>query len=227
MNIPTEDGSSSPEDQKREADALSAQPRPNVPSTLQRFKELEERGELTAGMAERLHAMTQLDMETRERESDIQTRQRETTHLQDVTTSRRRVGYGLLGISGLSILGVFFYSAYHLHGLAKLPMDFPKDRFWLLVGGQAVVTFFALYFLYQVLKAAERMAMPYWWAERYPNVVRMMLGFEDMLTASSKSAEQISGQAAQAVTALTGPLVQLVEVATRLLDALKDKAKSK
>jgi hypothetical protein len=229
MDNPTEGGSLSPGEQKREAEALSAQPRPDAIITpiLQRLKTLEERGELTAGMAERIHMLAQLGLEERERESDIAARQHEAKHLQEVTTTRRWVGYGLLGFSGLAILGVFSYSAYHLHKFAESSKDLPTDRFWLLVGGQAVVTFFALYFLYQVLKAGERMAMPYWWAERHPQVARMMLGFEDMLTASSKSAEQVSGQTAQAVTALTGPLVQLVEVATRLLDALKDKAKSR
>jgi hypothetical protein len=228
MGHTMEAGAPLPEEHKHAADALSAQPPQNVGTPiLQRLKALEERGDLTAGLAERIHELVQQGWEERERESHIATREYEARHLQGITTWRRRAGYGLLGFSGLSILAVFLYSTYHLHGLASLPKEFPQERFWLLVGGQAVVTFFAVYFLYQVLKAGERMAMPYWWAERHPQIVRMMLGFEDVLTASSKSAELISGQAEQAVTALTKPLVQLVEVATALLDALKDKAQSK
>lgn len=210
------------EAQKREADALSAQPDMSS-SVLQRLKTFETNGDLAPGMAERILSIVQQGREDLERKADIEARQNEAEHLQKVTTHRRIAGYVLLGMAGVAIPVVFFCSTHHIHKLTELPKEFPADRFWLLVGGQAAVTFFTVYFLYQVLKAAERMAMPYWWAERYPHVVRLMLGFEDILTTSSKSAEQ----AARVIAPLAEPLMKFVDVATKLLDALKDKVKSR
>lgn len=211
------------EAQNREAAALSAPPKSaTATSTIfERLKVLEARNEIPLGSAERIYQQAQLGLEEQERASDINAREAERKHLLSVTTGRRAMGYALMGFSGLAILAVFFFSAAYLHELTELPKDFPQDRFWLLVGGRVIETIVTIYFLYQVLKASERMAMPYWWAERYPEVVRLMLGFEDMLTASSKSAEHV----AKTIAPLAEPLAKLVDTATKLLDTLKDKAK--
>jgi hypothetical protein len=211
------------EEQMREANALSAPSKSTttIHSILDRLKLLETRGEIPVGLAERIHQQAQLSLEEQERAADISARETEVKHLQGVTTWRRRAGYILMGLAGAAIPVVFALSTYQLHKFTALPADFPRDRFWLLVGGQAIVTFVTLYFLYQVLKASERLAMPYWWAERNPEVVRLMLGIEDIITASSRSAEQI----ARVVAPLSEPVVKLVDVATKLLDALKDKVK--
>jgi hypothetical protein len=212
------------EEQAREADALSSPSKPAaiISSIHARLKSMEERGELRLGDAERIYQQAQLGLEEQERTADIQARKTEVKHLQGVTTWRRRAGYVLMGVTGVAIPGVFALSTWQLHEFTELRPDFPQDRFWLLVGGQAIVTFVTLYFLYQVLKASERLVMPYWWAERNPDVVRLMLGIEDMVTAGSRSAAQIAKVAAP----LTEPVIKLVDVLTKLLDALKNKVKT-
>ena len=210
------------EEQRKVAQALSAPSGlTEVPSIRERLKRLEDQGLLTEGQAERVYQEAKLGLEEQEQRAHAQERDKSQMHLQGITTWRRRFGYVLMAISGVSIPVVFFLSTAGLHKLTELPRDFPADRFWLLAAGHAVVTFVTLFFLYQVLKAAERMAMPYWWAERHPETVRLMLGVEDLVTVGSRSAEQMAKSAAP----LVEPVSKLIDAATRRLEVLLDKQK--
>ncbi len=111
-----------------------------------------------------------------------------------VLVERRSVGYalGLFGIIGLCVL---LYSSYSHIGRVwaltsqELPTNVLKLMFAQLAA-YAAVTVAGVYFLYQVLRAAERMVLPGFWATRNVELARVMLGIQDPVRASSKAVEQ-------------------------------------
>lgn len=110
----------------------------------------------------------------------------------DVLTRRRRVGYvlGSLSISMLVAIAILDFVA--LHWWIPVPENaFQERRVWLIVAGQSVVTIAVVYFAYQLLRAAERLVMPYWWVERHAAAARLMLGVPDPASVPARLLREI------------------------------------
>ncbi|MGA9525960.1 MAG: hypothetical protein WBV82_31160 [Myxococcaceae bacterium] len=111
-----------------------------------------------------------------------------------VLAERRAVGYalGLFGIVGICALLYGSYS--HIERVwALTSQDLPTNVLKLLMAqlaAYAAVTVAGVYFLYQVLRAAERMVLPGFWATRNVELARVMLGLQDPVRASTKAVEQ-------------------------------------
>lgn len=105
--------------------------------------------------------------------------------------SRRRIGYGVALTAFGLLAGLGAYSFIHLRELAgESYASLPTRSFWLLVGGHAVVTVAFVFLGYQLLRAAERLILPYWWAESNPELARLMLGMGDPLSTAAQTAER-------------------------------------
>ncbi len=107
---------------------------------------------------------------------------------------RRAVGY-VLGIFGTVGICVLLYSSYsHIERVWPVGSeDIPENVLRLMLAqlaGYAAVTIAAVYFFYQVLRAAERMVLPGFWATRNVELARVMLGLQDPVRASTKAVEQ-------------------------------------
>src|SRR5262249_51393908 len=117
-------------------------------------------------------------------------------------------GYGV-AVSGFALLLTLgIYSFRHLRELGgDAYSSLPARSFWLLVGGHAVVTVAFVFLGYQLLRAAERLILPYWWAESNPELTRLMLGVGDPMS----TAVQITERAVAVVERVADPLISLAQ----------------
>ncbi len=103
--------------------------------------------------------------------------------LSGILNRRRHLGYflGFLSILGFIVLAVATFM--HLAEFRAPDLnEVPFPRFCVLVAGNVAVTVALAYFLYQMLKAAERMAVPAHWVERNPHLLGAMLGIKDPIS---------------------------------------------
>jgi hypothetical protein len=106
---------------------------------------------------------------------------------------RRAVGYmlGLFGVAGMCVL---LYSSYsHIERVWPVGQALPDNVLTLVLGqlaAYAAVTIAGVFFLYQVLRAAERMVLPGFWATRNVELARVMLGLQDPVRSSTRAVEQ-------------------------------------
>jgi hypothetical protein len=105
---------------------------------------------------------------------------------------RRHLGYALGGISISGMVALIVFAFWSLHRLIEPPKDVLGERFvWVVVAGHSVVTVAAAFFAYQMLKAAERLIFPAWWAKSSRKLMAAMLGIKDPLSASAKTVQQL------------------------------------
>jgi hypothetical protein len=128
----------------------------------------------------------------------------------DVLNQRRCVGYaiGIIGILGVS--GILVFSVWSIHSMPEPSPGMVWFEYGRL-GAHAVLMVAAVWFCYQLLRAAERMLLPYWWVRYNTDVVRMMLGIADPWRSAMKAGEQLvelsskaTEQAVGIVGAVTG-----------------------
>ena len=117
-----------------------------------------------------------------------------------VATMRQRatIGYWLGAAALGAALGLAFYSFCSLNRMEtafagdKPP---PLEAFYVTVGGHAVVTIALVWFIYQVLRAAERMALPRHLAND-PDIARTLLG----ISSPQREVQQLLKQALGIIT---------------------------
>jgi hypothetical protein len=99
-----------------------------------------------------------------------------------VTDMRRRsnVGYGLGATAIVGAVVLAIYSFCSLHRMAGAfsggGTDRPLEVFYVSVGGHAAITIAMVWFIYQVLRAAERMALPRHLLSGDADMARTLLG---------------------------------------------------
>lgn len=112
--------------------------------------------------------------------------------LSSITKRRRTVGY-LLGIS--SVAGFIFLAGLTYNHLAALAETKEIERvfaqFCVLAAAHVAVTLGFVFFLYQLLKAAERMVIPANWVENSPQLLGAILGIKDPISALPEVSEGI------------------------------------
>jgi hypothetical protein len=109
-----------------------------------------------------------------------------------IGTARRKAGYwlGALTIGVIGKLG--WWSLDELHAM-KVPDTWIQEKFaFAVIAGHAVITVALIYFLYQVLRIAERLVLPYWWVDKDPSPVRTMLGVRDPVSTMMKMTRDIA-----------------------------------
>jgi hypothetical protein len=124
----------------------------------------------------------------------------------DVLKGRRQIGYaiGCLGILG--IIATLAVSLWSLHVLAEPTKEFEVFAY-VKMGAHAVLTVAAVWFCYQMLRAAERMVLPYWWVRYNTDAVRVMLGIRDPWRSAMRAGEQmveLGSKAAQQAVGIVG-----------------------
>lgn len=110
---------------------------------------------------------------------------------------RRRIGYGLIGVASVLILLVGGFSISKLSTYEKpetqAVLFFQIAR--LTIHG--LITTASIGFLYQVLRAAERMALPPSYSNN-PKVARVLLGVADPIDATAKIVSKLAVALAKA-----------------------------
>ncbi|HZH04964.1 MAG TPA: hypothetical protein VEY30_14360 [Myxococcaceae bacterium] len=104
---------------------------------------------------------------------------------------RRLLGYGLGGAAIVGVLGLSLYSYCALSGLKVPTNPWEAQLLWIHAGGHAAIAVGLVYFCYQLLRAAERLALPYWWVSENPDVARVLLGIADPLSSLKKLASAV------------------------------------
>jgi hypothetical protein len=113
----------------------------------------------------------------------------------EIGTARRKVGYWLGGLTIVAIGALGGWSLTELHAM-QVPVTWIEEKFaFAVIGGHAVITVALIYFLYQVLRIAERLALPYWWVDKDPSPVRTMLGVRDPVSAVMKITRELASAA--------------------------------
>jgi hypothetical protein len=122
--------------------------------------------------------------------------------------SRRWIGYGLALSAFALLIALGLYSFQHLRELgSERYAAVPARTLWLLVGGHAVVTVAFVFLGYQLLRAAERLILPYWWAESNPELTRLMLGMGDPLSSALQTTERV----VSVMERVTDPLLTMAQ----------------
>lgn len=105
---------------------------------------------------------------------------------------RRYIGY-VLGVAGmLALLAIGKLSFVSLHDMARPPFSgLPTSLVWAIAVGHALITVALVFFCYQLIRAAERLILPYWWIEGSPETARLMLGVTDPVSSAMKLTEQM------------------------------------
>ncbi len=117
---------------------------------------------------------------------------------------RRWVGY-VLGLIGFGcVLGPAYLALKSINQIDVAALAAPNHRqtvalLAVKVGGEALISIALVYFGYQMLKAAERMVLPHWWAtkENLP-VVRTMLGIDSPVDGAGRALKE-AGESVQTV----------------------------
>lgn len=125
----------------------------------------------------------------------------------DLLKTRRRIGYVL---GALSIISLVCALRATLIGVMEMQVPAPGTETFAYVrmGLHAVVVVAWVWFSYQVLRAAERLIIPYWWLRQNIDAVKVMLGISDPWRAALSAAEKvvdIGTKAAQAAAKLVEP----------------------
>lgn len=123
-----------------------------------------------------------------------------------IVLMRRAIGYAI-GFAACALIGVLLYTAYgHFREFAKDPFSSLEPHyFWAIMAGHTLVTIAFVLFLYQMVKAAERLILPWWWVEQHPETAKLMLGMTDPASTAAK----IAGELAESVNKLTDSLKKL------------------
>jgi uncharacterized membrane protein YcjF (UPF0283 family) len=105
---------------------------------------------------------------------------------------RRYLGFAVGGFAILFVLSLGVWSLYSLHNLLAPTNDVQLRFVIALFVVHAIITVALVYFCYQLLRAAERMLLPYWWASEKVEVAKVLLGIEDPVSTSTKVLQQAS-----------------------------------
>jgi hypothetical protein len=143
--------------------------------------------------------------EAKVRVGELEASLKEKAAFDDVLKTRRGIGYGagMVAAGGLVALGVFSFSS--LHSLVSDPYSkLAPSYFWAVIVGHALITVALVFFCYQVLRAAERLMLPYWWVEKHPEAARAMLGMMDPVTTATRIVEQVADAASKVAGAAAG-----------------------
>lgn len=103
--------------------------------------------------------------------------------LSSITKFRRIIGYvlGLASLGGFIFAGCLTYQHLtDLTGNTELQKSLPQ--FSILVSGHVAITVALVFFLYQMLKAAERMVVPANWVENNPQLMGAILDIKDPIS---------------------------------------------
>ncbi|NOK34274.1 hypothetical protein HMI49_13815 [Corallococcus exercitus] len=101
-------------------------------------------------------------------------------------THRRNLGFFVGGFAIVFVVGLGFWSFYSLHHIFA-PIDQVHSTFVIAqLIAHAVITIALVFFCYQLLRAAERMLLPYWWASEKVEVAKVLLGIEDPVSTATK-----------------------------------------
>lgn len=113
----------------------------------------------------------------------------------DVVEDRKTLGLVLGAFGIFMIAGIGVWSMY---ALDKLELRMPTAQTFYLVklGVHALITVALVFFCYQLLRAAERLMLPYWWASQSTEVAKLYLGISDPLSTLKKVAEEMPKLAA-------------------------------
>lgn len=127
---------------------------------------------------------------------------------------RTGLGYALGAIAIGSFVGLAIASYVHLGQLlAPEYAGLEGARFYVFVAGEAVVTMALVWFIYQLLKMAERMTLPSHYIEqslaRDPTFARSLLGVQDPAVGVKSAGE--------ALEALADPLAKISNSVVPLL----------
>ncbi|WP_373047165.1 hypothetical protein [Vulgatibacter sp.] len=100
---------------------------------------------------------------------------------------RRRAGYAMSWVGSGLILAVLGIALLKADSYLTEWMDADTDLVHLCIrlGAHGTITFALVFFLYQIVKAGERMALPYWWVSDVRDVdfIRAMLGIKTPVSA--------------------------------------------
>ncbi|WNG41533.1 hypothetical protein F0U61_53530 [Archangium violaceum] len=141
------------------------------------------------------------------RVAELKTSLDERNVLERVLTRRRHIGYGVGAAGCLGLGGLGIYSFDSLHSLIRWPLSsLPPSLFWALIVGHALITMALVFFCYQLIRAAERLMLPYWWVEKHPEAAKAMLGMMDPVSTFTKATEHV----ADVVGKVTGAAVNAV-----------------
>jgi hypothetical protein len=105
----------------------------------------------------------------------------------DVSPARTRIGMALVALSIIGYVGLVVMVLCDLGELLKKdPAALPMERFVIFIGGHVGITITAAWFLYQLLKAAERMMLPSYYVDqvlsREPWFLSHLLGIKGPTT---------------------------------------------
>ncbi|MGZ3457242.1 MAG: hypothetical protein ACXU86_01935 [Archangium sp.] len=106
--------------------------------------------------------------------------------------NRRQLGFfvGGFAISSVVVLGV--WSFYSLHAIFAPSNQIQLSFVIVRCVAHAIITIALVFFCYQLLRAAERMMLPYWWASEKVEVAKVLLGIEDPVSTATKLLEKAS-----------------------------------
>lgn len=115
----------------------------------------------------------------------------------DILVKRIRGAYalGVAAIVGAAVLGV--YSFCSLADMPERMKDKSLEILYMGVGGHVLVTIALVWFLYQLLRAAERMALPRGLSNN-PEIARTLLGIRSPQGQAQELAEKIVAAAVKA-----------------------------
>lgn len=117
---------------------------------------------------------------------------------------RHRVGYalGLLSVGLFVVAAVFIFKDLEML-IGEKTAQLSEHQFYAYVAGHACSMVACVWFLYQVLKAAERLMLPRYYIDqvigREPTMLRALLGIDD-----PSSNLKVIGQAADIVNKVRG-----------------------
>jgi hypothetical protein len=164
-------------------------PEPKPPAPLSEDEQKKGAGQPIIGYETRTAPPLREDSNTRPEPKAVKG-----SFVSDVTAFRRGIGY-LLGLIALVVAAVFFFwSIEHLQEMTG-PAVQQHERFALAkLVAHSVITVAFVYFIYQVLRLAERLVIPHWWDTEYTKV---MLGIRDPVGGTLRFARKLAQKAVE------------------------------
>lgn len=177
---------------------------PNAPDVEDPIGLAEKRQEATSAIAA-VDVKTTKPPPPGQKAPDLQT-------AETVQKDRINIGRGYAAAGGAIILLTLWHVLGELHSI-QLPPDTDKvvhlhPLAYLKFGGHAVVVGLFVWFGYQLMRAGERLMLPWWWASTNIEIARAMLGMSDPIRSAvrmtSKMAREVLEVLKEAVKVTKG-----------------------
>lgn len=125
---------------------------------------------------------------------------RKTPERLNIERQRIALGYFIGAASIVAIGALAWDTLSELQTMKVTDIDAGHERvYFALFGARAVIVVAIVWFCYQLIRLAERLALPFWWFENNIEIAKALLGVQDPFRAIMKFVKELTAVSSESV----------------------------